>query len=110
MILIGHIPKQAAADERPTREGYSGPAGWHNSVRARWYLYPETAHGEENGRQQRTGHLVLELQKSNLGRLDQALRFAWDDDAHLFVVSRLWKPRLTASTAIARSGKGSLMR
>jgi RecA-family ATPase len=83
VLLVGHIAKPAAASAA-TSEGYSGSTGWHNSVRARWYLYPETEPGEDGGRPERTGDLILELQKSNLGRTDQQMRFRWDDEAHLF--------------------------
>ena len=83
VLLLGHLAKPAAASVQTT-EGYSGSTGWHNSVRARWYLYPETEH-DDDGRPGRTGDLILELQKSNLGRTDQSVRFAWDEAAHLFV-------------------------
>ena len=36
-----------------------------------------------------TGKLILELQKTNHGRLDQQMTFRWDDDAHLFVGERI---------------------
>lgn len=36
-------------------------------------------------RQERTGDLLLELQKSNLGRTDQSMRFAWSEAAQMFV-------------------------
>ena len=84
-LLVGHIAKPAASGIATT-EGYSGTTGWHNSVRARWYLYPETRDdGEDAKRPERTGDLILELQKSNMGRIDQQMRFAWDEAAHLFV-------------------------
>jgi AAA domain len=83
-LLVGHIAKPAASGV-PTTEGYSGTTGWHNSVRARWYLFPETRKGEDGERPERTGDLILELQKSNMGRMDQQMRFAWDEAAHLFV-------------------------
>lgn len=82
VILIHHVAKAAAIDSS-TSEGYSGSTGWHNTVRARWYLYPETERSE--ARKNPTGALVLSLQKSNLGRSDLSLRLRWDDDAHLFV-------------------------
>jgi len=85
VLLIGHVAKLTAGGSGVTSEGYSGAAGWHNSVRARWYLYPETVRDDECDRLERTGDLLLELQKSNLGRTDQELRFRWDDDAHLFI-------------------------
>lgn len=84
VLLVGHISKPSASNAS-TSEGYSGSTGWHNSVRARWYLYPETERGEESDRPERTGKLLLELQKSNLGRTDQEMHFAWDDTEQLFV-------------------------
>ena len=84
LLLLGHVAKPTAANGA-TGEGYSGSTQWHNAVRARWYLYPETEQGEEGGRAQRTGKLSLELQKSNLGRTDQSMAFEWDEEAHLFV-------------------------
>ena len=83
LLLLGHVAKPTAANSE-TSEGYSGSTQWHNAVRARWYLYPET---EKDGdaRPQRTGKLVLELQKSNLGRTDQAMTFEWDPDGRLFL-------------------------
>lgn len=81
VLLVGHIAKPTASNS-VTSEGYSGSTGWHNAVRARWYLYPESAPGDDG---ERTGDLILELQKSNLGRMDQSIRFRWDDQAHLFL-------------------------
>lgn len=81
VVLIHHVNKPAAGT--PTSEGYSGSTGWHNSVRARWYLYPETEQTEEGT--DRTGRLMFDLQKSNLGRADQSMIFEWDAEAHLFV-------------------------
>lgn len=82
VLLQHHVNRTSAAGDGST-EGYSGSTGWHNSVRARWYLYPETE--REDGQAQATGDLLLELKKANLGRAEQAMRFRWDDDAHLFV-------------------------
>lgn len=82
VVLIGHIAKPSAG--QATTEGYSGTTGWHNSVRARWYLYPETEANDEGSRT-KTGELVLELQKSNLGQTDQTMRFNWDNGSHLFI-------------------------
>jgi len=84
VILIGHVAKPAST-AGSNGDGYSGSTGWHNSVRARWYLYPETTQGEDGERPERSGDLILELQKSNLGRTDQSIRFAWDEEAHLFL-------------------------
>lgn len=83
LLLLGHVAKPAASGPL-TSEGYSGSTGWHNAVRARWYLYPEIE-GDDDGRPKRTGALTLELQKSNLGPTNASMRFAWDDDGHLFV-------------------------
>lgn len=83
VLLIGHIAKPSASGI-PTTEGYSGTTAWHNSVRARWYLYPETTK-DDDGQSDKTGELILELQKSNLGPVDRSLRFVWDEQAHLFV-------------------------
>jgi RecA-family ATPase len=84
VLLVGHIAKPNASAAQTT-EGYSGSTAWHNSVRARWYLYPETAQSDDSNPPDRTGDLILELQKSNLGRTDQSMRFAWDDRTHLFL-------------------------
>ena len=84
LVLIGHIAKPTASAVQTT-EGYSGSTAWHNSVRARWYLFPETIQTDEGDRPERSGDLILELQKSNLGRIDQSMRFSWDAAAHLFV-------------------------
>lgn len=84
LLLLGHVAKPTAANA-DTTEGYSGSTQWHNAVRARWYLYPETERDDDGGRAQRTGKLVLELQKSNLGRVDQAMTFEWDKEARLFL-------------------------
>lgn len=86
LLLLGHVAKPTATNAS-TSEGYSGSTQWHNAVRARWYLYPETENGDDNKRPQRTGKLLLELQKSNLGRIDRAMTFAWDADAHMFLAT-----------------------
>lgn len=84
VLLIGHVAKPQATDSQ-SGEGYSGSTAWHNSVRSRWYLYDEKQQGDDGGRAQKTGALNLELQKSNLGRTDQSIKWRWDDGAHLFV-------------------------
>ncbi len=84
VILVGHVAKPSAT-LGAQGDGYSGSTAWHNAVRARWYLYPETEQTDDGDRAGKTGELVLELQKSNLGRTDQSLRFRWDQDAALFV-------------------------
>jgi RecA-family ATPase len=100
-LLLGHVPKPAVSG---TGEGYSGSTQWHNAMRGRWYLYPETTQGEEGDRQ-RTGELVLELQKSNLGRDNQSMRFSWDEEAHLFVGGEV-----TGATAFDRQHRDRLER
>ena len=83
VMLIAHVDKQSARTPGGT-EGYSGSTAWHNAVRARWYLYPEKrARNEEDA--EHIGDLVLELQKLNLGRSDQKMRFRWDTGTHLFL-------------------------
>lgn len=84
VLLIGHVAKPTAMNSATT-EGYSGSTGWHNATRARWYLYPEAQQGDTDERPERTGTLLLELQKSNLGPVDQSVRWRWDGDAHLFL-------------------------
>ena len=84
VLLIGHVSKPGSM-AGANGEGYSGSTGWHNSARARWYLYPEAGPGENGERAERTGDLILELQKSNLGRTDQSMRFSWDEQANLFL-------------------------
>ena len=84
VLLVGHVSKPGST-AGANGDGYSGSTGWHNSVRGRWYLYPEAIEGEDGERNERTGDLILELQKSNMGRTDQSIRFAWDEDGHLFL-------------------------
>lgn len=83
LILIGHVNKATAGGG--DGEGYSGSTAWHNSARARWYLYPETNQGDDSERIERTGKLIFELQKSNHGEVGAQIEFEWDDDAHLFI-------------------------
>lgn len=84
IMLLGHVGKPAASGPA-TSEGYSGSTAWHNAVRSRWYLYPETSQDEDEDRPQKTGKLTLELQKSNLGRADQSVAFQWSDADKLFI-------------------------
>lgn len=87
VVLIGHVSKPSSS-LGGQGDGYSGTTGWHNSVRARWYLYPEKRSGGEDGTEV-TGDLLLDLQKSNLGPADQSMRFHWDTEAHMFVGSNV---------------------
>lgn len=84
LILVGHVNRMTAANAQ-TSEGYSGSTSWHNSCRARWYLYPQTDEDEDGQRCQRTGKLIFELQKSNHGEVGTQIEFSWDNDAHLFI-------------------------
>lgn len=81
IVLIGHVAKPVGGVANP--EGYSGSTGWHNSVRARWYLYPEQQYGDEG--KEKTGDLLLDLQKSNLGAADLQIKFTWHPVHHMFV-------------------------
>lgn len=100
LLLQAHVNKMSASTNGTT-EGYSGSTAWHNAVRARWYLHHETDQ-DEDGKQQRTGALSLELQKSNLGRADQTITFRWNDEARLFVGEAKAGGALHASIAANR--------
>lgn len=92
VVLVGHVDKATAKQVR-TGEGYSGSTGWHNGVRARWYLYPDTE--DEEGEATKTGELRLERQKSNHGEPTLSeLRLAWDAQARLFMCKD--QPRVDA--------------
>ena len=97
LVLIGHVAKISATNVT-TSEGYSGSTGWHNAVRARWYLYPEAEPGSPS---ERTGDLLMDLQKSNLGRSDQSMRFTWDNEQHMFIGQ--WVRPETAGDRSARA-------
>lgn len=83
VLLIGHIDK-ASAKAGATSEGYSGSTAWHNSARARWFLYPEAEQSEDGGHATRTNKLILELQKANHGETGTQIEFEWDAIAHVF--------------------------
>ena len=83
VLLVGHVNRPTASGVATT-EGYSGSTGWHNAVRARWYLYPEKEPSEDS-KPERTGDLILDLQKANLGLIGQSMRFQWDDAVRLFL-------------------------
>ena len=91
-VLIGHVDKNTARSNN-TAEGYSGSTAWHNSVRSRWYLYPEVEQDDDGRTIQRTGRLMFELQKANLGEVGLQIEFAWDPEAHLFVGRQVGKSR-----------------
>lgn len=83
LLLQAHVNKECAKSNGTT-EGYSGSTAWHNAVRARWYLHHETDQ-DQDSKTQKTGALLLELQKSNLGRADQTITFRWHEGDRLFV-------------------------
>jgi len=85
VMLVHHVNKQGA--NAAVSEGYSGSTGWHNSVRARWYLRPQLETDEDGNSVRADGQLLLELQKTNHGRTDQQIEMRWDDDAHMFVAT-----------------------
>ncbi len=84
VLLVGHVDK-ATAKNSATAEGYSGSTSWHNSVRSRWFLYPEGQDVDNAAVARRTGSIVLDLQKSNHGRAGHSIRLTWDENAHLFL-------------------------
>ncbi len=84
VILIGHVNKISAANAA-NGDGYSGSTAWHNSARARWYLFAEAARDEDGEGSERPGKLTLELQKSNHGKAGLQIEFEWDSDAHLLL-------------------------
>jgi hypothetical protein len=84
LLLIGHVNRPAAASPA-TSEGYSGSTAWHNSVRSRLYLYPEKSEDDDGEGRQRSGKLLLELQKSNLAGVTTTISFRFDEQARIFV-------------------------
>jgi putative DNA primase/helicase len=67
VMLLAHVDKNTSRARRPEGgEGYSGSTAWHNSVRSRLFMTRK-----ENGT------LILEHQKSNLGRCCQPLELDW---------------------------------
>lgn len=89
VLLIAHINRTTALNVE-TSEGYSGSTQWHNAVRARWYLYPEMEADEDSkGPKLPTGNLFLKVQKSNLGKKAEAMVFAWDEEAKMFLAQEV---------------------
>lgn len=79
VIAIGHINKNSAKSGSKD-EGYSGSTGWHNSCRARWFLYRESLGDDDDD----DSDLILELMKSNLGEGKTQVRLRWDEARHTF--------------------------
>ena len=101
LLLQAHVNKLTTIGHNSTSEGYSGSTAWHNAVRARWYLSPETEK-DEDGRAAKTGALKLELQKSNLGRADQTIMFRWSEAARMFLGEVAESGALNAALAANR--------
>jgi hypothetical protein len=74
VVLVAHVDK-ASARNPETSQGYSGSTAWNNSVRSRWYLYP-----------QEDGALTLELQKSNYGKSGEKFGVAYDEGLGVFTM------------------------
>lgn len=71
VLVIGHVDKTSAGKPQDA-QGYSGSSGWHNGVRARWYMYPPD--------EQDDSRMVVEVKKSNHGAsgLQIPVRFSRD--------------------------------
>jgi putative DNA primase/helicase len=69
VLLLAHVDKGTSRGERSGTEGYSGSTAWHNSARSRIYLSRD-----------KDGALLLEHQKSNLGRLRDPVSLEWPHD------------------------------
>ena len=72
VVLLAHVDKVSAKNPE-TSQGYSGSTAWNNSVRSRWYLFPE----ENNG-------LILELQKANYGKSGARLTVEYNEAKGVF--------------------------
>jgi len=69
VLLLAHVDKNTSRARKPEGgEGYSGSTAWHNSVRSRLFM----THTESDT-------LILEHQKSNLGRCHDQLTLEWPD-------------------------------
>lgn len=74
-LLVAHVDK-ATARSAETSEGYSGSTAWHNSVRARWYLRPDSEAADR---------LILTLAKANHARAGAEIKLRWNAEAHVLV-------------------------
>jgi RecA-family ATPase len=69
VMLLAHVDKNTSrARKAEGGEGYSGSTAWHNSARSRLFMT-----------RTEMGTLMLEHQKSNLGKLREALTLEWPD-------------------------------
>jgi hypothetical protein len=78
-LLLSHVNKSTAKNGKGER--YSGSTGWHNSVRARWYL------GYVSGNEKR-GQLILEVEKLNTGAAGASIYLRWSDEHQFLVYER----------------------
>jgi hypothetical protein len=74
VLLLAHVDKTSARGFA-AGQGYSGSTAWHNSVRSRLFL------SEVDGR------LVLEHQKSNLGKRAEPIDLQWAEGGVLTLAS-----------------------
>lgn len=77
-LLLHHV--DALSAHAGSAKGYSGSTAWHNSCRARWLLRPDDE-GEDAG----PSRVVLELRKSNYGRLGDSLVLRFSESHGCFV-------------------------
>lgn len=75
VLLLAHVDKSTARGGVGNSEGYSGSTAWHNSVRSRLFMSADD-HG-----------LVLEHQKSNLGKRAEPIRLQWSERGVLVLES-----------------------
>jgi len=70
LLLLAHVDKATSrARKSEGGEGYSGSTAWHNSVRSRLFMT-----------RTESGTLVIEHQKSNLGRCHEPVTLEWLED------------------------------
>jgi len=82
VLLLAHVDKNTSRNRsvQGSGEGYSGSTAWHNSVRSRLFLTRAA-----------NGILLLEHQKSNLGKKREPLNLEWPDDCFPRLISRNMK-------------------
>jgi putative DNA primase/helicase len=69
VLLLAHVDKGTSRGDRgQNSEGYSGSTAWSNSARSRLFMSRD-----------KDGALLLEHQKTNLGKLASPLRLTWPE-------------------------------
>lgn len=69
VLLLAHVDKTTSKNQLSQgKEGYSGSTAWHNSVRSRLFMTRKD-----------NDFLLIEHQKSNLGKLQEPLNLFWPD-------------------------------